>query len=300
MSAPTLPRVRPAAHARDRGTAEPGAPRRGGLLAVSHAVLVLWALVSTLPLLWAVSSALKSDSDIFTNPWALPRSLHWDNFVRAWSTADIGRYFLNSLVVVGGGVALTLLLSSMAAYVLARFTFHGNRIVYYLFVAGLTFPVFLALVPLFFVVRNLGMLSTYHGLILVYTAYSLPFSIFFLTAFFRTLPTSVAEAALIDGASQTRTFFSVMLPMARPGLISIGTFNFIGQWNQYLLPVVLVSDRKHFVISQGLADLAVNQGYKADYGALFAGLTLAMLPVLIVYVVFQRRIQSGLTAGALK
>ncbi len=302
MSAPALPRARGARRAEqtDATGQAPGAARRGGLLAVAHVVLVAWALISTLPLLWAVLSALKSDAQIFTTPWALPKSLHWDNFVRAWTTASIGRYFVNSLIVVGGGVALTLLLSSMAAYVLARFEFRGNRFVYYFFVAGLTFPVFLALVPLFFVVRNLGMLSTYHGLILVYTAYSLPFSVFFLTAFFRTLPTSVAEAAIVDGASHTRTFFSVMLPMARPGLISIGTFNFIGQWNQYLLPVVLVSDRKHFVISQGLADLAVNQGYKAAYSALFAGLTLAMLPVLLVYVVFQRKVQAGLTAGAVK
>ena len=300
MSAPALPRPGGATRA---GSAAAGSrPRAGraGMLGISHVVLVAWALISTLPLLWAVLSALKNDSQIFTTPWALPRALHWDNFVRAWTTASIGRYFLNSLIVVGGGVTLTLLLSSMAAYVLARFEFRGNRVVCYFFVAGLTFPVFLALVPLFFVVRNLGMLSTYQGLILVYTAYSLPFSIFFLVAFFRTLPQSVAEAAIVDGASHTRTFFSVMLPMARPGLISIGTFNFIGQWNQYLLPVVLVSDRSHFVISQGLADLAVNQGYRADYSALFAGLTLAMLPVLVVYVVFQRKVQAGLTAGAVK
>ena len=134
-----------------------------------------------------------------------------------------------------------MLLGSMAAYVLARYKFWGNRVIYFLFVSGLAFPVFLALVPLFFVVKNLGLLDTHTGLILVYIAYSLPFTVFFLAAFFKTLPTSVAEAAMIDGCSHTRLFFQVMMPMAKPGLISVTIFNIIGQWTQYLLPLVLLS-----------------------------------------------------------
>ena len=162
-----------------------------------------------------------------------------DNFARAWTTASIGRYLVNSLIVVAGSLSLTMLFGSMAAYVLARFEFPGNRLIYYAFLIGLMFPVFLALVPLFLVVRDLGMLATYHGLILVYTAYSLPFSIFFLTAFFRTLPNEVAEAAIVDGASHFTTFFRVMLPMAQQGLITVAIFNFLGQWNQFILPLCL-------------------------------------------------------------
>jgi N-acetylglucosamine transport system permease protein len=156
-------------------------------------------------------------------------------------------------------------------------------------------------VPLFFVLKNMQLLNTVPGLVLVYIAYSLPFTVFFMTAFFRTLPTSVAEAALIDGASHSRAFFQVMLPMAKPGLISVGIFNILGQWNQYLLPLVLnQGETKQWVLTQGLADLAVQQGYKGDWSGLFAGLTIAMLPVLVVYAVFQRQVQAGLTAGALK
>jgi N-acetylglucosamine transport system permease protein len=162
------------------------------------------------------------------------------------------------------------------------------------------FPIYLALVPLFFVVRDLNMLSTYQGLILVYTAYSFPFSIFFLHGFFRSLPTEVAEAALVDGASHWTIFARVMLPMAQPGLISVGIFNFLGQWNQFLLPLILVPDRDRYVLSQGLAFLAIQQGYQNDVSALFAGLTINMIPILIVYVVFQQRLEKGLTAGALK
>lgn len=272
----------------------------GVLNVFSHAFLILWAILVVFPLLWTIISAFKTDGEIFGSPWALPEVWHFDNFVRAWEDANIGLFFLNSGIVVAGSLVLTLLLSAMAAYVLARYTFVGNRIIYYMFIGGMTFPVFLALVPLVFVVRNLGLLDSYLGLILVYTAYSLPFSVFFLTAFFKTLPTALAESAFIDGCSHTRTFFSVMLPLARPGLISVGIFNFLGQWNQYLLPLVLNSDENKFVLAQGLAQLAVNQGYRSDFSGLFAGLVLGMLPVLVVYAVFQRQVQAGLTAGALK
>ncbi|MFC0599049.1 carbohydrate ABC transporter permease [Streptomyces palmae] len=279
------------------------AGRTGGegrvLNVFSHGVLVIWALMVTLPLLWAVMSSLKTDNEILTSPWGLPNSLHFENWSRAWSKSNIGDYFLNTVVVVGCSLFGTMLLGSMAAYVLARFEFPGKRIVYFTFVGGMSFPIILALVPLFYVMKNMALLNTFHGLILVYIAYSLPFTVFFLTSFFKTLPTSVAEAAMLDGASQTRTFFQVMLPMAKPGLISVGIFNFLGQWNQYMLPTVLnTGDNK--VLTQGLVELAASQQYRGDWSALFAGLVLAMLPVLGVYIIFQRQVQAGLTAGALK
>lgn len=209
-------------------------------------------------------------------------------------------YFFNTVVVVGCSLVGTLLLGSMAAYVLARFDFPGNRFIYYLFIGGMSFPIILALVPLFFVMNNMDLLNTRHGLIAVYIAYSLPFTVFFLTSFFRTLPSSVAEAAMLDGASHTRTFFQVMLPMAKPGLISVGIFNFLGQWNQYMLPTVLNTEPKYRVLSQGLVELATSQGYKGDWSGLFAGLVMAMLPVLAAYIIFQRQVVAGLTAGAVK
>lgn len=280
---------------RDRWS--PEALAWGGL---SQVVLITWAILVVFPFLWMVMTALKTDQEILFSPWKLPTALHWDNFVRAWTTASIGRYFLNSLIVVAGSLLLTLLFSSMAAYVLARYNFRGNRVIFYGFLAGLMFPIFLALVPLFFVVRDLRMLSSFHGLILVYTAYSLPFSIFFLTSFFRTLPSEVAEAAIIDGASDYAVFWRVMLPMAQPGLVTVGIFNFLGQWNQFILPLVLMPDPNHYVLTQGLAFLAIQQGYQNDWSALFAGLTIATIPTLAVYVLFQRRLEQGLTVGALK
>jgi N-acetylglucosamine transport system permease protein len=266
----------------------------------SQLLLGFWALMVIFPFLWMIMTSFKTDPEILFSPWNLPDTPQWDNFSRAWTEAHIGRYFVNSLIVIIPSLAGTLLISAMTAYVLARFEFPGRRLLYYCFMVGLMFPVFLALVPLFFLVRDLNMTATYQGLTLVYIAYSLPFTVFFLTGFFRTLPSEVAEAALVDGASHYRIFFNIMLPMAAPGLIAMGIFNFLGQWNQFLLPLVLMPDENKYVLSQGLAFLAIQQGYANDYSALFAAMTITMVPTLIVYVLFQRRLESGLTAGALK
>jgi N-acetylglucosamine transport system permease protein len=188
----------------------------------------------------------------------------------------------------------------MAAYVIARFDFPTNRFFFLLFMSGLMFPVFLGLVPLYFVMSDLHIKDTYYGLALVYVAYSLPFTIFFLVGFFKTLPGEVAEAGVVDGANPYQVFFQIMLPMAKPGLIAMGIFNFLGQWNQYLLPLVLMQDPDKRLLSQGLGMLSIQQGYQNDYGALFAAMTITMIPTLIVYIIFQKRLESGLTAGALK
>jgi N-acetylglucosamine transport system permease protein len=282
-------------------TRRTGGARRGGgdapVNVFSHVVLIGWSVMVLVPFAWALLSSVKTSGEIFGSPWSLPESPQWSNFAQAWDKG-VGQYLLNSVIVVTGGVVLTMLLGSMAAYVLARYRFPGNRPLYYLFAAGMMFPVFLAIVPLFFVVRNLGMLSTYQGLILVYVAYSLPFTVFFMHAFFRTLPTAVAEAAFIDGCSHTGVFFRVMLPMAKPGLLSIGIFNVIGQFNQFVLPSFLSPERP--VLAQGIATLLASQRYEGDWGALFAALTIAMVPVVVAYLLFYRQVQTGLTSATLK
>ena len=270
---------------------------------LSHGFLIGWALLTTLPLVWAVLSSFKSDEEILTDPWGLPAQLRWENWARAWNEAHIGRYFLNSAIVVAGALVLTMLFGAMAAYVLARYRFRGQprgllRVRRRHDVPGLPGAGAAVLRG-----ANLGLLGTLPGLILVYAAYSLPFTVFFLTAFFRTLPTSVAEAAMVDGCGHFRLFFRVMLPMARPGP---------GQRRHLQLPVpvepVRAADRAdagrgrgaRWVLAQGLTALAVNEGYRGDYSGLFAGMTIAMLPVLIGYLAFHRQVQSGLAAGQLR
>ncbi|MEO3818705.1 carbohydrate ABC transporter permease [Plantactinospora sp. B24E8] len=271
------------------------------LSGLGHIALAVWAVLVIVPILWTFLASFKNTAEIFSSPWTMPAELRWENWARAWTEARVGRYFVNSVIVVGFGVAGTMLFGAMAAYVLARYRFVGNRFFYFLFVSGLAFPVFLALVPLFKVVQNFQLLNTHTGVVLVYIAYSLPFTVFFLAAFFKTLPTSVAEAGMIDGCGHTRLFFQVMMPMAKPGLISVAIFNVIGQWSQYQLPLVLLAgDKDKWVLTQGIADISVSAGYEADWSGLFAALSMAILPMIIVYAIFQRQIQSGLTAGAVK
>lgn len=296
MATETFPQIAESAPSK-RGA---GAVRGWIARILINAFLLFWALIVIFPMVWLLYSSLKTDQQIFFNPWLLPDTPHWENFRRAWVEAHIGQYFFNSIVVVLPAVALTLFLSALAAYILGRFPFPGNRAIFYLFLSGMLFPVFLALVPLFFLVRDLGMLSTYQGLILVYVAYSLPFSIFFLTGFFRTLPSELHEAAIIDGANQFQVFFRIMLPLAQAGLVSIGIFNVLGMWNQYILPLVLMTKSSRYVLTQGLAYMLHQQYYQNDWSGLFAAVTLVMVPTLIVYILFQNKIQKGITVGALK
>ncbi|MEZ0492707.1 carbohydrate ABC transporter permease [Kineococcus sp. TBRC 1896] len=266
----------------------------------SHTVLVVWSLIVLLPFAWTVVSSFKTNQEIFASPFSLPREWRFQNYVDAWETAGIGSYFFNSVIVVACALVLTMLMGAMSAYVLARFDFRGRTVLRYLIVAGLTFPVFLAVVPLFFILQQLGVLNSLPGLILSYAAYAYPFTVFFLLSFFEQLPGEIAEAASIDGASEWRTFFQVMLPMAGPGMAAVAILNFVGLWNQFLLPVVLNSDRSNYVLTQGLAAFASQAGYDVNFGALFAGAVMTVVPVLVVYLVFQRRLQGAVSAGGLK
>ena len=267
---------------------------------VSHTIMIIWSLLVIVPLLWVIMSSFKTSSEIFASPFSLPANWSFDNYRNAWTIAGIGSFFLNSVIVVFGALVVTMLFGSMSAYVLARFTFPGSRLLYYLMLAGLTFPVFLAIVPLFFVLRGLGLLNTLPGLILTYAAFAFPFTVFFLYAFFRTLSKSIAEAAAMDGAGEWRIFFQIMLPMARPGLATVAILNFVGLWNQFLLPVALNTNVDNYVLTQGMARFASQAGYSVDFGALFAAVVITVFPVLVVYLIFQRQLQGSVSQGTNK
>jgi N-acetylglucosamine transport system permease protein len=268
--------------------------------ATSHVLLSIWSIIVIVPFLWVVLSSFKTTKEILASPFSLPAHWQFDNYAHAWTDAGIRQFFLNTVIVVGVALVLVMLLGAMCAYVLARFTFPGSRFIYYLMLAGLTFPIFLAIVPLFFVLKNLQLINTLPGLIMVYVAFALPFTVFFLYAFFKTLPDDVYEAALIDGAGEWRTFFRVMLPMARPGMAAVAIFNFLGLWNQFLLPVALNTDPSRYVLTQGMASFASQAGYAVDFGALFAAVVITVVPVLIVYVIFQRRLEGSVSRGTFR
>jgi N-acetylglucosamine transport system permease protein len=268
--------------------------------ATSHVLLSIWSIIVIVPFLWVVLSSFKTTKEILASPFSLPAHWSFDNYVHAWTDAGIRQFFLNTVIVVGVALVLVMLLGAMCAYVLARFTFPGSRFIYYLMLAGLTFPIFLAIVPLFFILKNLGLINTLPGLIMVYVAFALPFTVFFLFSFFKTLPDEVYEAAVMDGAGDWRIFFQIMLPMARPGIAAVAIFNFLGLWNQFLLPVALNTDKDNYVLAQGLNRFASSAGYAVDFGSLFAAIVITVLPVLVMYIIFQRQLAGSVTQGTLK
>ena len=282
----------------------PARAKSGGhekaVAAGSHIVLIAWSIIVITPLLWALMSSFKTTREIFASPLSLPEHWSFTNYQSAWTREGFGRFFRNTIVIVGCALVIVMTLGSMCAYVLSRFKFPGSRAIYYLMLAGLTFPIFLAIVPLFFLMKNLHLLSTQPGLIVVYVAFALPFTVFFLYPFFKRLPDEIAEAAAVDGAGEWRTFFQVMLPMAKPGMASVAIFNFLGLWNQFLLPVALNTDPDNYVLSQGMNRFASQAGYSVDFGSLFAAVIITVVPVLVMYIIFQRQLSGSVAQGTSK
>jgi len=273
-----------------------------GLLKRSATYLFVgvFTLSVVLPLLWMTLTSFKSSSEIFASPWGLPSSPHLENFSNAWKAAGIAHYFANSLIVTVATLIILLPIGAMAAYIFARYPFPGSKYLFGTFLGGMMFPQFLVIVPLFALMSNTHLIDTKTGLTIVYVAYSLPFTIFVLTGFFQTLPKDLDEAAMIDGCSHSRTFWQVMLPLARPGMIVVGIFNGIGLWNEYSLALVLANSEQNKTLPLGIANLAMVMHYSGDWGALFAGLVIVMVPVLVVYWIFREKIHETMLAGAIK
>jgi ABC-type glycerol-3-phosphate transport system permease component len=271
----------------------------GALLALLSSFLVL----ALAPLAWLLMTSLKPSREIFLAPFQPPSQPTWENYRKAWGAAHFGDYFANSAGITVSVVLATLLLSSMAAYAIARFGFPAARAVHFTFLAGMMIPIQLAVVPLFFEMKALGLLGSRLGLSLVYLATSLPFAVFLLVGFFRSLPGSLREAAVLDGAGEWTVFWRVMLPLARPGLATIAIMTFLGVWNEYLVAFVLLSGQGAEgarTLPLGLANLTVVGQFRTDFGMIFAGIVLVMLPTLVVYVTLERHLTRGLTVGAVK
>jgi ABC-type glycerol-3-phosphate transport system permease component len=272
---------------------------------IIFAVLAGYLVWVVYPMAWVAYSSLKTDEAISREAFSLPPldALQTDNYTRAWSEARFGDYFLNSILVTLSSVALIVLLGAMAAYALARFYHPLGQGVFWLFLAGLMIPVQLSIVPLFFELRTLGLLNSKLGLILVYTANGLPFAIFILAGFFKSLPRSLYEAAVVDGCSEASAFWRVMLPLAKPGLVTVAIFQFIGIWKEYFFAFMFTSGDAGAgvrTLPLGLANLSITSQYRSDYGMLFAGLVIVTVPILIVFIALQKHLVKGVTAGALK
>ena len=264
-------------------------------------VYVFWVVS---PFAWVVMSSFKADAAILREPLAPPAWTELDGaaYARAWQAGQLGACLFNSALIAVVSVGLILWLGSMAAYALARYHHPWGGAVRMLFLSGLMLPAQLAMVPLFFELRALGLLESRTGLVLVYVANGLPFAIFILTAFFRDLPRSLHEAAVMDGCSEAAVFWRVMLPLARPGLITVAIFQFIGLWKEYFFAFMLVGggDGEARTLPLALADLAIAAQYRGDQGMLFAGLVIVTVPMLAAYLLLQGHLVRGIAAGAFK
>lgn len=267
-----------------------------------YVLLVAFFLAVVGPLAWTIMSSFKSGDQILASPWSVPTSgaAAMKNYSAAWTGGGFDKFFFNSVIVTAGTLLILIPVGSMAAYVLAKYPFRGSKVILSSFVGGLMFPNFLVIVPLYLLVGKLGLLNTKIGLILVYVAYSLAFTVFVLHGFFQALPGELMEAARLDGCDDHATFWKVMLPLARPGILVVGIFNLIGLWNEYPLALVLANTPEFTTLPVGVANLTENQQYSGDWGALFAGIVIVMVPVMILYLFFRDQIYKTMLAGALK
>lgn len=263
-----------------------------------QALLVLNAVFMVSPLLLMVLSAFKTNAELFGDPFALPERWSFDNVREVWGATSFPLYLLNSVIVTGASVLLILLTGTAAAYAIARYRFRGAGVVLLLFVAGLTVPLKLAVIPLFLQLDRLGLFDTRTGLVLVYTAMGLPSAVFILTGFLRALPGELEQAARIDGASEARIMLQVMLPLARPAMAIAAIQNAVPIWNDFFFPLVFITTDSRKTLSQGLT---VFMGeYNTEWGVLFAGLTLGAAPMVLLYLLLSRQFIAGMTQGAVK
>lgn len=274
--------------------------RRGRGARTVGVQLLLWgyAAIAFGPLLLVLIGSFRPNAEILRDPIAMPDKVDFDNYTRAWQTASISTYFVNSILVTVASVALCLTVSAMAAYALGRWTFRGRALLAAFFISGLMIPAKLGLLPVFYMFQSLGLIDSRIGLVLLYAASGVPFSVFVVMAFVRSLPTELEEAARLDGANEGRLFVSIVLPLIRPALAVVAVFQFAPTWNDFFYPLVLLRSDEKYTIPVGLTRFFGE--YAADRGTLFAGLVIALLPLAIVFALATKHVVAGLTAGMLK
>ena len=276
-----------------------------------YVILGLLAVLILIPVLWVFMASVKETVEHYGNPWALPTHLHWQNFVDAWNKADMGAYMGHSVLVTGLALAILLIVALPASYCLARFKFVSQKFLNTCFMAGLFINVNYIVVPIYLmlsdgdkwlkgVLGNGFLLNNHFVVAVVYAATALPFTIYLLSSYFATLPHDFEEAAYIDGAGYWRTMLEIIFPMAKPSIITVILFNFLSFWNEYIIIKTLVTDKEKWTLPAGLLNLMQAQQSAAEYGPMYAGLVLVMLPVLILYICVQKNLTKGMTVGGLK
>ena len=277
-----------------------------------YVVLIALAITIIVPVAWVFMASIKQNSEFYGNPWALPAGFYWQNFLDAWNKAQMGEYMMNSVFVTALALVLLLVIALPAAYCLSRFQFKGRKFLNTAFMAGLFINVNYIVVPIFLMLRDgdiwlkkmIGtgfLLNNRVVLAIVYASTALPFTIYLLSGYFSTLPHDYEEAAYIDGASYFKAMWKIIFPMAKPSIVTVILFNFLSFWNEYIISMTLLSSADGAkTLPVGLPNLMQAQQSAAQYGSMYAGLVLVMLPTLILYICVQSKLTEGMTVGGLK
>jgi N-acetylglucosamine transport system permease protein len=276
-----------------------------------YVVLIVLAISIIVPVAWVFLASVKQNSEFYGNPWTLPAGFYYQNFILAFEKAKMGEYFLNSMITTATALLILLVVALPAAYVLARCEFKGNRFFNTMFMAGLFINVNYIVVPIFLMLvsgdtaaRNFFgtgiFLNNIFVLALIYASTALPFTIYLLSGYFKTLPKDYEEAAYVDGSGYFRTMVQIIMPMARPSIITVILFNFLSFWNEYIIALTLMTNDAAKTLPVGVMNLMTAQNAAAQYGQMYAGLVIVMLPTLILYIMVQKKLTQGMSMGGLK
>ena len=274
-----------------------------------YVVLILLAVIIIVPVAWVFMASIKQNKEFYGNPWTLPEGFYFQNFIDAWNTAKMGDYMLNSAFVTALALVILLIVALPAAYCLSRFKFKGSKFLNAAFMGGLFINVNYIVVPIFLMLRDgdnwlksvIGksfLLNNLVILAIVYAATALPFTIYLLSGYFSTLAHDYEEAAYIDGAGYSTTMWKIIFPMAKPSIITVILFNFLSFWNEYIIAYTLMDGND--TLAMGLKNLMAVERTATNYGIMYAGLVIVMLPTLILYICVQKRLTEGMTLGGLK
>ncbi|WP_195575912.1 carbohydrate ABC transporter permease [Paenibacillus sp. 1001270B_150601_E10] len=265
---------------------------------VTRLLLTIYALLTLYPLFWLFVSAFKDNQEFFSRPFGLPSTWHFDNFSRAWKVAGMDIALMNSVIVTFISLILTVLIGSLAAFILSRFQFRLKGAIMGIFLIGMLIPVHSTLVPLFIMMKEMALLDTYPALILPYIAFELPIAIFIISAYMSTFPKELEEAATVDGSGYWSIFFRIMLPLSLPAISTVAVLGFLRFWNDFAFPLVLINKPSLKTLPLSLSIFA--DGYGTDYSLTLAALAISVIPTIIIYLIFQEQIMKGMLAGSVK
>lgn len=263
---------------------------------------IVWSytLIVLFPIIWTIYTSFKTNKEFYKNPWYLPEGLHFQNYINAFVKANMASYFLNSIFVTLLALGICITFSILTAYAIARCNFKYKQVLHSFYLMGLFLPMIFGIIPLFMLLNKLHLLNSLIGLSIVYGTSAFPFAIYILVGFLVTVPKDYEEAATIDGCSQFKTLVHIIIPIIKPAIITVLVFQFIWFWNEYIQALTFITSENRRTLPVGLVNLMEQQRYSTDWGALFAGLVLVMIPTMIVYGILQKRITDGVSIGGLK